>query len=112
MFVNQRFLYFAVTSTLQKYAVSDVAGRWEACFFNTFLKMTCKPRGSNPYDFYLEKQVLLDKFDMLLKKLYRMPEAAFSVDEGAISVLFSLFHQFESFHLPNQLVPMLMNPVV
>lgn len=34
------------------------------------------------YDFYLEKQVLLDKFDMILKKLYSMPEAALSVDEG------------------------------
>jgi len=41
------------------------------------------------YDFYLEKQVLMDKFDMTLKKLYRMPEAGLSVDEGAISVLFS-----------------------
>jgi hypothetical protein len=50
------------------------------------------------YDFYLEKQVLMDKFDMILKKLYRMPEAELSVDEGAIYVLFSLFHLFESFH--------------
>lgn len=57
------------------------------------------------YDFYLGKLVLMDKFDMLFKKLYRIPEAALSVDEGAISVLFSLFHQFELFHLPNQLVP-------
>ena len=34
------------------------------------------------YDFYLEKQVLLDKFVMILKKLYRMPEAELSEDEG------------------------------
>ncbi len=63
------------------------------------------------YDFYLEKQVLLDKFDMILKKFYRIPEAVLSVDEGAISVLFFLFHQFESFHLPEQLVLMLMKQV-
>jgi len=60
------------------------------------------------YDFYLEKQVLLDKFDMILKKLYRMPEAELSVDEGTISVLFRLF---ELFHLPNQLIPRLMKRV-
>ena len=52
------------------------------------------------YDFYLEKQVLLDKFDMILKKLYKMPEAELSVNEGAIFVLFSLFLLFELFHLP------------
>ncbi|MFE3573400.1 hypothetical protein [Lysinibacillus sp. NPDC059133] len=55
---------------------------------------------------------MVDKFGMFLKKLYRMPEAALSGDEGAIYVLFSLFHQFESFHLPNQLVTMLMKQVV
>lgn len=37
------------------------------------------------YDFYLGKQVQMDKFDMFLKKLYRMPEAELSGDEGAIS---------------------------
>ncbi len=63
------------------------------------------------YDFYLGKQVLMDKFDMILKKLYRMPGAELSVDEGAKSGLFSLFHQFESFHLPNQLDPRLMKQV-
>jgi len=57
------------------------------------------------YDFYSGKQALMDKFDMFLKKLYKMPEAELSVDEGAISVLFSLFPQLELFHLPNQLVP-------
>lgn len=30
----------------------------------------------------------MDKFDRILKKLYKMPEAALSVDEGAIFVLF------------------------
>jgi len=40
-----------------------------------------------------------------------MPEAALSVDEGAISVLFFLFHQFELFHSPNELVSMLMKQV-
>jgi len=54
-------------------------------------KLTCKSRDLMLYDFYLEKQVLLDKFDMILKKLYKMPEAELSVDEGAIYVLFSPF---------------------
>ncbi|WP_249075976.1 hypothetical protein [Lysinibacillus sp. BPa_S21] len=40
------------------------------------------------YDFYLGKQILLGTLDLILKKLYRMLEAALSGDEGAISVLF------------------------
>jgi len=32
----------------------------------------------------------LDKFDVILKNVERMPEAGLNVDEGAISVLFSI----------------------
>lgn len=35
------------------------------------------------YDFYLGKQILLGTLDLILKKLYRMLEAALSGDEGA-----------------------------
>ena len=33
------------------------------------------------YDIYLRKQILMDKFDPILKKLYRMLEAELSVVE-------------------------------
>lgn len=64
---------------------------------------------ANPTDLmFYDLQILLDKFDRILKKLYRMPEAELNVDEGALTVLFRLF---ELFHSPHQLVPRLMKRV-